>query len=137
LMDRHVGRDRVAVTLAGRRAWFLKTPALMGLLSGAPLLPCFIERTGPARFSACPGKPIFVATDLPREEAIQRAAQQFADQLSVRLHQHPEYWYHFYRYWDSQPDDESVPDAPATTASVAEPPDTIAPHRGTTFEESQ
>jgi len=105
LMDRHVGRDRVAVTLAGRRAWFLKTPALMGLLSGAPLLPCFIERTGPARFTACPGEPIFVATDLPREQAIQRAAQQFADQLSVRLHQHPEYWYHFYRYWDSQPED--------------------------------
>ena len=104
LMDRHFGRDRVAVTLAGRRAWFLKTPALMGLLTGAPLVPCFIERTGPSRFSAGPGDPIFVATDLPREEAIQRAAQQFADQLSVRLHAHPDYWYHFYPYWDSQQD---------------------------------
>ena len=91
--------------LAGRRAWFLKTPALMGLLSGAPLVPCFIERIGPERFNAYPGEPIFVATDLPREQAIQRAAQQFADQLSERLHAHPEYWYHFYRYWDSQQDE--------------------------------
>ena len=56
LMDRHFGRDRVEVTLAGRRAWFLKTPALMGLLTGAPLVPCFIERTGPARFSASAGR---------------------------------------------------------------------------------
>jgi lauroyl/myristoyl acyltransferase len=102
LMDRHFGRDRVEVTLAGRRAWFHKTPALMGLLSGAPLVPCFIERTGPERFSASPGEPIVVDRHLPREEAIQRAAQEFADQLNQRLHLHPEYWYQFYRYWDSQ-----------------------------------
>ena len=109
LMDRHFGRDRVAVTLAGRRAWFLKTPALMGLMSGAPLVPCFIERTGRARFSAQPGEPIFVATDLPREEAIRRATQQFADQLSARLQAHPDYWYTFYRYWDSQRDADDPP----------------------------
>jgi KDO2-lipid IV(A) lauroyltransferase len=109
LMDRHFGRDRVAVTLAGRRAWFLKTPALMGLLAGAPLVPCFIERTGPARFSATPGEPIFVDRALPREQAIQRAAQQFADQLNERLHAHPNYWYHFYRYWDSQRDQDDGP----------------------------
>jgi KDO2-lipid IV(A) lauroyltransferase len=105
LMDRHFGRDRVEVTLAGRRAWFLKTPVVMALLTGAPLVPCFIERTGPARFSAIPGEPIVVAANFPREEAIRRAAQQFADQLNVRLHAHPDYWYHFYRYWDSQRDD--------------------------------
>ena len=45
LMDRHLGRDRVQVTLLGRPAWFLRTPALMGYLTGAPLMPCFIERT--------------------------------------------------------------------------------------------
>ena len=44
LMDRHLGRDRVEVTLLGRPAWFLRTPALMGYLTGAPLMPCFIER---------------------------------------------------------------------------------------------
>jgi len=109
LMDRHFGRDRVEVTLAGRRAWFLKTPVLMGLLSGAPLVPCFIERTGPERFSAIPGEPIRVDRNLPREEAIQRAAQEFADQLNRRLHLHPNYWYHFYRYWDSQREGSDPP----------------------------
>ncbi len=37
LMDRHVDRDRVAVTFFGRRAFFLRTPALLGYLTGAPL----------------------------------------------------------------------------------------------------
>ena len=45
LMDRHLGRDRVQVTLLGRPAWFLRTPAVMGYLTGAPLMPCFVERS--------------------------------------------------------------------------------------------
>ena len=105
LMDRHMGRDRVQVTLLGRPAWFLRTPALLGYLSGAPLMPCFIQRTEshPA-FSVFLGEPIAVATDRPRDEAIQQATQQFADQLSARIRRHPEYWYQFYRYWDAQQD---------------------------------
>lgn len=104
LMDRHLGRDRVAVTLLGRHAWFLRTPTLMSYLSGAPLLPCFINRAAPGRFSVHLGEPIRVATDLPRTEAIQQATQAFANQLEERLRAHPDHWYHFYRYWDAQRD---------------------------------
>ena len=46
----------------------------------------------------------FASRAISRDEAIQRAAQQFADQLGERLRQHPEHWYHFYRYWDAQRD---------------------------------
>jgi KDO2-lipid IV(A) lauroyltransferase len=104
LMDRHLGRDRVQVTFLGRPTWFLRTPVLMSLLSGAPLVPCFIERIAGGRFSVNPGEPIFVEADAPRDEAIQRAAQQFADQLEVRIRRRPQYWYQFYRYWDAQHD---------------------------------
>jgi len=102
LMDRHLGRDRVEVRFLGRRAWFLKTAPLMGFMTGAPLVPCFIERMAPGRFRVRPGTPIEVARDRPREEAIAIAAQDFADQLSTRVRAHPEFWYHFYRYWDAQ-----------------------------------
>ena len=104
LMDRHLGRDRVAVTFLGRQAWFLKTPALMAFLSGAPLVPCFIERTDDGRFNVSPGRPIFVAEGVSRDQAIQGAAQEFASQLEVRIRRRPEYWYQFYRYWDAQRD---------------------------------
>jgi lauroyl/myristoyl acyltransferase len=104
LMDRHVGRDRVQVNFLNRPAWFLRTPVVMAFLSGAPMVPCFIERSAGGRFRVSPGEPIFVATGVPRDQAIQQAAQQFADQLGARIRQHPDYWYHFYRYWDAQGD---------------------------------
>jgi len=100
LMDRPLGRDRVEVQFLGRQAWFLKTAPLMGFMTGAPLVPCFIERMAPGRFRVRPGTPIVVARDRPREEAVALAAQDFADQLSTRVRAHPEFWYHFYRYWE-------------------------------------
>jgi lauroyl/myristoyl acyltransferase len=105
LMDRHLGRDRVRVSFLGRNAWFLRTPALMGYLTGAPLIPSFVERTDAwPPFTVYVGQPIVVSRTLPRDEAIQRAAQAFADELSARVRRRPECWYQFYRYWDAQDD---------------------------------
>jgi lauroyl/myristoyl acyltransferase len=104
LVDRHYGRDRVPVVLLDRKAWFLKTPFLMAHASGTPILPCFIERAEPGRFRASLAEPIFAAGDIPRDEAIARAAQAVADALSARVREHPELWYHFYKYWDAQRD---------------------------------
>jgi len=108
LMDRAVGRDRVEVEMLGRRVAFLRTPALMAFTTGAPLLPCFIERVQAGRFKVRAGVPILVDRTRPRDEAIQRAAQDFADQLGARIRARPEYWYHFYQYWDA-PAGEDAP----------------------------
>ncbi len=105
LVDRHYGRDRVAVTFLGRQAWFLRTPMMLASLTGAPLVPCFIRRIGPGRFAALPGVPVILRADLPRAEAVQAAAQDIADQLAVEVKAHPECWYQFYRYWDAQRDE--------------------------------
>ena len=105
LIDRHHGKDRVAVTLFGREAWLLRTPLLMAYLSGAPVLPCAIERLGPGRFKARPGTPVYVSHELPRDEAIAEAAQKVAADIEARVREHPEFWYQFYRYWDAQRDD--------------------------------
>jgi lauroyl/myristoyl acyltransferase len=104
LMDRHLGRDRVGVTFLGRPAWFLRTPALMSYLTGAPLMPCFIERKPHGGFAVFLSEPIVTSSALSRDEATRLAAQQFADQLTLRVREHPEYWYQFYRYWDAQSD---------------------------------
>jgi lauroyl/myristoyl acyltransferase len=104
LIDRHYGRDRVAVTLFGRRAWFLRLPFVMGHVTGAPILPCSVERQSPGRFAICPGAPVYVATDRPRDDAIADAAQKVAEAVEERIRAHPELWYTFYRYWDAQRD---------------------------------
>jgi lauroyl/myristoyl acyltransferase len=102
LIDRHLGRDRVRVTHFGRPAYFLQTPALMAYLSGAPLIPCFLERVAPGRFRTFAATPIEVDRRLGREEAIQRATQGVADAIESRVRVNPHAWYHFYRYWDAQ-----------------------------------
>jgi KDO2-lipid IV(A) lauroyltransferase len=105
LVDRHYGRDRVAVSMFGERVWFLRTPFLMAHATGAPILPVFIERLSAGYFAPEPQAPIYVARDRPRDDAIQHAAQRVADVLAARIREHPEYWYQFYRYWDAQRDD--------------------------------
>ena len=61
-----------------------------------------MERVGAGRFKVQAGVPIVVDRERPRDEAISQAAQDFANQLGARVRAHPEFWYHFYRYWDAQ-----------------------------------
>jgi Kdo2-lipid IVA lauroyltransferase/acyltransferase len=104
LVDRHVGRDRIAVSLLGRPAWFLQTPALLAYLTGTPMVPCFLERLGDGRFATIALEPIYVDRELPRQAAISRATQQLADALGSRIRLKPHLWYQFYPYWDAQDD---------------------------------
>jgi KDO2-lipid IV(A) lauroyltransferase len=104
LIDRHLGRDRVAVTFFGRRTWFLQTPALLGYMTGAPLVTCFLERDRPGHFTTKAIGPFVVDRSLPRNEAVQRATQQIATAIEERVRANPHSWYHFYRYWDAQDD---------------------------------
>jgi lauroyl/myristoyl acyltransferase len=105
LVDRHMGRDRVPVTLFGRQAWFLRTPFLIAALTGAPLAVSSIERSGPGRFHASMSTPIAMPAGAVKEAWIPEAAQQIADLIAERVRARPECWYHFYRYWDAQRDD--------------------------------
>jgi phosphatidylinositol dimannoside acyltransferase len=102
LIDRHLGRDRVAVRFFGRETWFLQTPAVLAYMTGAPLVPCFIERVGPGRFTTLAFRPIQVDRSLPREQAVQQATQTVATAIEARVRANPEAWYQFYRYWDAQ-----------------------------------
>jgi lauroyl/myristoyl acyltransferase len=101
LVDRHLGRDRIDVTFFGRPAGFLRTPAMIGYLSGAPLLPAFMIRQADHRFVGALGDPIVVDTTIPTEEAVRTATQAFADQLEDRIRANPQLWYQFYPYWRS------------------------------------
>ena len=104
LMDRHVDRDRVPVTFFGRHAFFLRTPALLGYLTGAPLLPCAIVRREGRPFDVIAGEPIFVSREGNRDASVAAAAQAFATQLEALIRETPHCWYQFYPYWAAQQD---------------------------------
>jgi KDO2-lipid IV(A) lauroyltransferase len=102
LGDRHVDRDRVEVTFFGRRAYFLRSPALMAYFADAPLIPTFLVRDDDRSFRGIVESPIRVSRALDKEAAIQHAMQQFADALERQIRQRPHLWYQFYCYWDDQ-----------------------------------
>jgi KDO2-lipid IV(A) lauroyltransferase len=101
LLDRHLGRDRVDVSFFGRPAAFLRTPAMIGYMAGAPLLPAFMIRQPDHTFRGVFGDPIVLDTSVETAAAVARATQCFATQLEDRIREHPHLWYQFYRYWDS------------------------------------
>ncbi len=104
LMDRYVDRDRVPVTFFGRRAYFLRTPALLGYLTGAPLFPVAIVRkeNDPGKFRVIPSEPIYVSREGNRDEEVARASQTFATQLEGLIRHTPQCWYQFYPFWVAQ-----------------------------------
>jgi lauroyl/myristoyl acyltransferase len=99
LLDRCLGRDRIDVTFFGRPTSFLRSPAMIGRLSGAPLLPAFMIRQADGRFQAWMGDPIFVDAAKPTENSIRTATQAVASQLETQVAALPHLWYQFYPYW--------------------------------------
>jgi len=108
LLDRHLGRDRVDVTFFGRTTGFLRTPAMIGYMSGAPLLPAFVIRQADGRFLAAFGDPIVVDSTKPTQQAVEAATQSFATQLEENIRANPQLWYQFYPYWVEQHDAPAV-----------------------------
>jgi lauroyl/myristoyl acyltransferase len=107
LLDRPIGRDRVDVTFFGRRAGFLRSPAMIGYLSGAPLLPAWVIRQADGRFCASFGEPIAVDASKPTEDSVRVATQDFAAQLESQIRAHPHLWYQFYPYWGTDGAEQS------------------------------
>jgi lauroyl/myristoyl acyltransferase len=108
LLDRHLGRDRIDVTFFGRPTGFLRTPAMIGYLAGAPLLPAFMIRQADNRFVGSMGDPIAVDSTKPTDDAVRTATQAFAAQLEARIRANPHLWYQFYPYWRSTDADDKA-----------------------------
>ena len=97
--DRALGRDRIDVEFFGRRTGFLRTPALLGYLTGAPLVPSFILRQPDGRYIGSAMEPIRVPRTGDRDANVRAAMQAFASVLEGKVAEHPHLWYQFYPYW--------------------------------------
>ena len=97
--DRALGRDRVEVEFFGRPTGFLRSPALLGYATGAPLVPAFILRQADGRYAGFASDPIRVARTGDRDANVQAAMQAFARVLEKQVRAYPHLWYQFYPYW--------------------------------------
>ena len=89
LVDRHLGRDRIDVTFFGRQTAFLRSPALIASLSGAPLLPATMIRQPDGRFIGWFGTPVYIDPNEAQEDGLQHATQAIAAQLEERIRAYP------------------------------------------------
>jgi len=112
LPDRPLGRDRVDVEFFGRRTGFLRTPALLAYLTGAPMLPAFVIRQPDNRLLALADDPIHVPRTGNRDANVAQAMQRFATALEAQVRKHPDLWYQFYPYWADSTDAANASDAP-------------------------
>ena len=99
LPDRPLGRDRVDVEFFGRRVGFLRSPALLAYMTGAPMLPAFVLRQADGRSLAVADEPIYVSRLGNRDENVREAMQRFATALETQVRRYPHLWYQFYPYW--------------------------------------
>lgn len=100
--DRPLGRDRVEVEFFGRATGFLRSPALIGYMTGAPLVPSFILRQPDGRYIGVAGSPIRVPHTGDRNENVRMAMQAFATALEQQVRAYPHLWYQFYPYWSEE-----------------------------------
>jgi len=90
----------LAVRFLNRKALLPEAPFVFALVSGAPILVFFAFRTGTNAYRVSLSEPITVraASRARRSEALQEAAQRYADLLEEALRTHPLEWYHFDRF---------------------------------------
>jgi predicted LPLAT superfamily acyltransferase len=110
LVDRHLGRDRVAVTFLGRQAWFLRTPIVLASLTGAPLVRLLHSSHRPRRFAALPGNPVTVRRDLPRIPRSNSRGRRSPTSWPPKAGRIRSAGTCFIAYWDASPDQYIGPD---------------------------
>ena len=93
----HDDQRSVTVRFLGHEAVLPETPFIFALLSGAPLFIFFVCRTGSQayHFHVLPPVVVRAKDRRTRGDAIQRAAQSYADRLEETVREHPFEWFHF------------------------------------------
>ena len=82
------------VTMFGERAWIPEGPLRLAALTGAPIVPVFVARTGHRRYEVAATPPIRLQR-AATAAAFDAAAQELADRLQQFVVAHPTQWFHF------------------------------------------
>ena len=93
----HEDQRTVTVRFLGHEAFLPETPFIFALLSDSPLFIFFVCRTGcqAYHFQVLPPVVVRAKDRQSRGNAIQRAAQFYADRLEETVRLHPDEWFHF------------------------------------------
>ena len=99
LADQDAGPGGVFVEFLGLRASTYQGPALFALRTGAPIVPCFIIRSGPERHRVCFETPIETTPTGDEPADIARITQAYTDVLARYILDYPDHWFWVHRRW--------------------------------------
>lgn len=99
LTDQDAGPGGVFVDFLGLPASTHQGPALFALRTGAPIVPCFILRSGPERHRVRFEAPVETHPSGDESDDIARITQAYTDVLARYVLDHPDHWFWVHRRW--------------------------------------
>jgi len=117
--------EGIFVTFFGHPAYTPVGPAAISLMTGSPILPCFMIREG-ERFRLIIEAPVTVPQTVDRTEALMRLTQAWSRVVESYVRRYPEQWVWMHRRWKTQPSasPQSTVHSPQPTPSAR---DTLQP----------
>lgn len=103
--DRFINKDQdtVSVKFLGHNVLLPETPFAFALIANVPIIIFFTTRSGKQQYHcvAYPPKRVIATTKSERKDAINRAAQEYANILEEMAKRHPHEWYHFETFFNA------------------------------------
>jgi KDO2-lipid IV(A) lauroyltransferase len=112
LVDQDARDQGVFVPFFGREASTLKSPALLSLRTGAPILPFVARREARGKFTLEFAEGFVAENTGDQEKDLERATARFTAVLEAWIRRSPEQWLWIHRRWKTQRSDEAAPPAP-------------------------
>lgn len=111
--------EGVFINFFGHPAYTPAGPAALSLMTGAPILPCFLLRRGP-RFQLIIESPVRVPPTRDRAHALALLTQAWSDVVERYIRQYPDHWVWMHRRWKTQaaPAPSQAPQ-PSTQPAIA------------------
>lgn len=102
LSDQNAGTRGVFVDFLGAPASTSRGPARLAILSGAPVVPGFIMRTGGPYHKIVIERPIWPAK-VPADAAVLDLTQAYTRVIESYVRRYPDHWLWTHRRWKTQP----------------------------------
>ncbi|MBU4310477.1 lysophospholipid acyltransferase family protein [bacterium] len=102
LGDRATKTNRMRIKFFGKEAYFPTGPAILSLLTGAPIVPGFVLYQGRGRYYGVAEEPIYAKDTGNREKDIRRTLEKIIRVFEKYIRQYPDQWYNFYPFWETR-----------------------------------
>jgi KDO2-lipid IV(A) lauroyltransferase len=108
LADQNARKNGIFVPFFGRPASTVRSPALMALKYGAPILAVNLFRSGRNEYRCVMTPEIPIPRGLDREKTVEKITADVTARLEGFIREHPEQWMWLHARWKTKPENEKA-----------------------------